>query len=295
MPDDEQHRLERLGKLQPPTFSGAEGEDAQGFLDKCQRMLRTVGLLESSGVAFTIFQFLGAAFSWWEDFERRSPVGATPLSWQQFSALFLEKYVPQSHREELRRQFEWLTQGDMTVTQYEVRERVLVATFEEVVDIACEIETARRREREEREAKRPQGSSSFGGTLSRDQFQRGRGRSFRPTQSAHPEYSGASLGRGHQGFQQGQSSLSTLPAQSSSRAPSVQGSFVAGPSTGHSGARGSLQSPSLALGSCFKCGEFGYMRRQCPRLRGGQYQQRDQSSISAPVTSPPTHPARGGG
>jgi len=35
MPDNEQRRLERFGRLQPPSFGGAEGEDAQGFLDKC--------------------------------------------------------------------------------------------------------------------------------------------------------------------------------------------------------------------------------------------------------------------
>ncbi|XP_023773747.1 uncharacterized protein LOC111922420, partial [Cyanistes caeruleus] len=128
MPDDEQRRLERFGRLQPPSFSGAEGEDAQGFLDKCQRMLRTAGILESSGVAFTTFQFTGAAFNWWEAYERRRPVDAAPLTWQQFSTLFLE------------------------------RERVLSATFEEVVDIAREIETVRRQEREEREVKRPRGS-----------------------------------------------------------------------------------------------------------------------------------------
>ncbi|XP_070041367.1 uncharacterized protein [Nicotiana tomentosiformis] len=33
MPEDEHRRLERFGRLQPPSFSGAEGEDAQGFLD----------------------------------------------------------------------------------------------------------------------------------------------------------------------------------------------------------------------------------------------------------------------
>ena len=71
-------------------------------------MLRTIGILETSGVAFTTFQFTGAAFTWWEAYERRRPVGAAPLTWQEFSTLFLEKYVPQSRREELRRQFEWL-------------------------------------------------------------------------------------------------------------------------------------------------------------------------------------------
>ena len=74
-------------------------------------MLRTPGILETSGVAFTTFQFFGAAFTWWEAYERRRPVGAAPLTWQQFSILFLEKYVPQPRREELRRQFEWLRQG----------------------------------------------------------------------------------------------------------------------------------------------------------------------------------------
>ena len=71
-------------------------------------MIRTAGILESSGVSFTTFQFQGAAFTWWEDFERRRHVGAAPLTCQQFSTLFLEKYVLQSRREELRRQFEVL-------------------------------------------------------------------------------------------------------------------------------------------------------------------------------------------
>ena len=35
MADDEQRRLERFERLRPPSFSGAESEDAQGFLDKC--------------------------------------------------------------------------------------------------------------------------------------------------------------------------------------------------------------------------------------------------------------------
>ncbi|XP_070041043.1 uncharacterized protein [Nicotiana tomentosiformis] len=121
MSDDEHWRLERFGRLQPPSFSGTEAEDAQGFLDKCQRTLRTTGILETSGVSFTTFQFSGDAFSWWEAYERRRLDVATPFTWKEFSILFLEKFVPQSHREELRRQFEQLYQGDMSVTEYEMR------------------------------------------------------------------------------------------------------------------------------------------------------------------------------
>ena len=103
MPDDEQRCLERFSRLAPPPYSGAQGEDAQGFLDKCRRMLRTAGILETSGVSFTTFQFSGATFTWWEAYERRRPVGSAPLSWQEFSTLFLEKWVPRSQREEWRR------------------------------------------------------------------------------------------------------------------------------------------------------------------------------------------------
>ncbi|XP_070011329.1 uncharacterized protein [Nicotiana sylvestris] len=141
--------------------------------------------------------------------ERRSPVCAAPLTWQQFSVLFLEKYVSQSHRDELYRQFEQLRHDDMVVVQYEIRfseldhhaiclvptdrerirrfvdgltyqlqilmtrERVSGASFEEVVDIARDIESIRRRD-----------------------------------------------------SQQGHSSLNAFPSQSSSRAPSVQGSSM---------------------------------------------------------------------
>nr|XP_033511485.1 uncharacterized protein LOC117276241 [Nicotiana tomentosiformis] len=55
MPDDERRRLERFVRLQPPSFSGTEGKDAQGFLDRYQRILRTAGMLETNGVSFTIF------------------------------------------------------------------------------------------------------------------------------------------------------------------------------------------------------------------------------------------------
>nr|XP_009792139.1 PREDICTED: uncharacterized protein LOC104239254 [Nicotiana sylvestris] len=80
------------------------------------------------------------------------------------------------------------------------RERILSHTFEDAVDVARDIETDRRLEREEREAKRPRGSASHSGALSRGQFQQSRGRSYRPHQSARPEYCGPSSGHGHQGF-----------------------------------------------------------------------------------------------
>ncbi|XP_070057693.1 uncharacterized protein [Nicotiana tomentosiformis] len=121
MTDDEQRRLERFGRLHLPSFSRKEAEDAQGFLDKCQRTFRTAGILETSGVSLTTFQFSRAAFRWWEAYERRRAIGAAPLTWQEFGVIFLEKFVSHSHREELCRQFEQLHRDGMSVTRYEMR------------------------------------------------------------------------------------------------------------------------------------------------------------------------------
>ncbi|XP_070046958.1 uncharacterized protein [Nicotiana tomentosiformis] len=113
--------LRYFGRLRPLSFSGSESEDPQVFLDKCQRMLRIAGILETNGVSFTTFQFSGVAFRWWEAYERRMPVGAPPPTWQEFSVLFLEKFVSQYCREELGIQFEQLWQDGMSVTQYKMR------------------------------------------------------------------------------------------------------------------------------------------------------------------------------
>ncbi|XP_070046323.1 uncharacterized protein [Nicotiana tomentosiformis] len=156
--------------------------------------------------------------------------------------------MPQSCKEEMRRQFESLHQGDMYMTQYEMRyselaghaiwlvpkdkervrrfidgltfqlrllmtrERVSGATFDEVVYIARQIEIVRIQERVEREAKRPRGQGVFSGIPSGGQFHHGRGRPFRYAQTARLVHHGASSGHGSHIFQQGHSSLSALPA-----------------------------------------------------------------------------------
>ncbi|XP_070046459.1 uncharacterized protein [Nicotiana tomentosiformis] len=98
MSDEELKRLEQFGRLRPPEFSGAKSEDAQNFLDRCQRILRT--------------RLSGVAFRWWEAYEVSRLAGATPFMWHEFSVLFLEKFVPQTRREKLRRQFGQLRQKD---------------------------------------------------------------------------------------------------------------------------------------------------------------------------------------
>ncbi|XP_070056618.1 uncharacterized protein [Nicotiana tomentosiformis] len=202
MADDEQRRLERFGRLRPPLFSGSESEDAQGFLDKCQRMLQTMCILETSGVSFTTFSFLGL------------PSDGGRLS----------------RREVLHRQFEQLRQDGISVTQYEMRfselarhavwliptdrerimiyidgltyqlrllmtrERVSGATFDEVVYIARQIDMVRSQEIGEREAKMARGPGDFSSVPSGGRFYHDRRRPYKHAQTGHLVHRGASSG-----------------------------------------------------------------------------------------------------
>ncbi|XP_070003826.1 uncharacterized protein, partial [Nicotiana sylvestris] len=124
------------------------------------------------------------------------------------------------------------------------RQRVSDTSFEEVVDIARDIESIRRQERVEREAKRPRGSGSFGGVLFGGKFHHGRGRPFRHAPAARLAHRGASSSHDYHSSQQGHSSLSALPAQSSSHAPLVQGSSMAAQQRGQAASSAPVTSPS---------------------------------------------------
>ncbi|XP_070034375.1 uncharacterized protein [Nicotiana tomentosiformis] len=114
-------RLDKFTKLFPDHFSGAPSEDPQECLDNCHEVLRNMNIVETNGVDFTAFQMNGSTKKWWRDYLLTRPAGPPALTSDQFSQLFLEKFLPITLREEHRRQFERLQQSSMTVTQYETR------------------------------------------------------------------------------------------------------------------------------------------------------------------------------
>ncbi|XP_070036766.1 uncharacterized protein [Nicotiana tomentosiformis] len=309
MSDEEQKRLERFGRLKPPEFSGEELENAQDFLDRCQQILRTAGISETSGVAFTTFQLTGEAYRWWQFYELSGLVRARSLSWHEFSILFFEKFVPQTRMEELRRDFEQLRQGDMTMTQYEMRfiylachDIWLVPTkrgwirrfidglnygpryslareaetdvrFDQVVEISRRLEFVRRLEHEEREGKRTRSFGGFSGTSSVAQSHHSRGRPYWPAQMARPVYRAALASHGSYSARPHQSSFSALLEQSSSCALSVQGLSVPGSSSGYSSSQGPMQAPPpFPARGCYVCEELEHMRKYCPRGYRGPVQ-----------------------
>ncbi|XP_070047447.1 uncharacterized protein [Nicotiana tomentosiformis] len=111
-------RLDKFTKLFPIYFSGTPSEDPHDFLDRCYEVLQNMGIIESNGVDFSMFQVTGSAERWWKDYVFTKPVGSPALTWEKFSQLFLENFLPITLRENYRKQFEHLQQGNMSVTQY---------------------------------------------------------------------------------------------------------------------------------------------------------------------------------
>ncbi|XP_070041620.1 uncharacterized protein [Nicotiana tomentosiformis] len=190
MNDEEQKRLEIFERLCPPSFSGTESDDAQDFLDRCQRMLRTASILETSGVSSTTFQLTGEAFIWWETYEMSRPVELAR------HAVWL---VP-AEKENIRRFINGLNYQFRFVMTLG---NVAGAKFDEVVDNARQLKMVCTQEREKRAAKTSCGPGNSSGVPSGGKSYHSTGRPYRPTQMAHPAHRGASASHGSSGSYSG--------------------------------------------------------------------------------------------
>ncbi|XP_070002728.1 uncharacterized protein [Nicotiana sylvestris] len=112
-------RLYRFTKLFTTTYGGKASKDPKDYLNSFHEFLRNMGIVETNGVDFAAFRLSGSAKKWWRVYCLARPAGSPSLTWDKFSQLFLEKYLPITQREDYRRQFERLQQGSITVTQYE--------------------------------------------------------------------------------------------------------------------------------------------------------------------------------
>ncbi|XP_069143294.1 uncharacterized protein [Solanum lycopersicum] len=100
---------------------GGKSEDAHKFLTTCRELLEVVGLAESHRVRYATLQLRGPARDWWRTYSGCLPVGSPPVTWEQFSSAFQDRFIPWSVREEIRLRFESLRQDGLSVTEYEAR------------------------------------------------------------------------------------------------------------------------------------------------------------------------------
>ena len=111
------------------------------WLEEVEKAFESMNCTDSERVRFASYQLQGEAYRWWKTIRRQGSADQ-PLSWEFFRQEFLKRYFPESLRDAKAQEFVELTQGSMTVAQYETR-------FEELSYFApglvtTEIERARR-------------------------------------------------------------------------------------------------------------------------------------------------------
>ncbi|XP_069154563.1 uncharacterized protein [Solanum lycopersicum] len=141
----------------------------------------------SHGVDYTAFQMTGSAKQCWRDYIISRPAGSHPLSWTQFTQVFLSKFVPRSERERKRAVFEEVERVRRFVKGLIIPIRLGVSQvaasgvpFQKVVDAAKEFYLIRREGFKQREGKRTRYSGDYGGAPPRSRSYLGRGSSHQP-------------------------------------------------------------------------------------------------------------------
>lgn len=104
-----------------PKFDDAPSDQAYAFISDCQDKLYNMVILETHRVDYTSYLFTGLAKEWWVSVIAWRPVGSPIITWEQFTEICLERFIPLSLRESHRDEFDRLHQGFMSVAEYETK------------------------------------------------------------------------------------------------------------------------------------------------------------------------------
>ncbi|XP_075663221.1 uncharacterized protein LOC142632761 [Castanea sativa] len=107
-------------RLSPPTFKGTtEPMEAEKWIIEMEKVFKVLECSEGEKVTYAAYMLRGDAYDWWRLEEDKRGQETEPWTWELFKSVFYEKYFPKSIRFQKEKEFIRLTQGNMTVAQYE--------------------------------------------------------------------------------------------------------------------------------------------------------------------------------
>lgn len=110
--------IAQFQKLGPPIFKGSDNpEDIYNFLRELEGVFRVAQCSEGEKMLLGPFQLKERAAEWW--LGESSRLGTEVITWEDFKWRLESKFLPETVRERLRDQFLHLSQGSMSVIEYE--------------------------------------------------------------------------------------------------------------------------------------------------------------------------------
>ena len=95
-------------------------KEAEKWIIEMEKVFRVLECSEGEKVAYAAYMLRGDAYDWWQLEEEKRGQETKPWTWELFKSVFHEKYFPKSICFQKEKEFIKLTQGNMTVAQYEV-------------------------------------------------------------------------------------------------------------------------------------------------------------------------------
>ncbi|XP_042035072.1 uncharacterized protein LOC121781389 [Salvia splendens] len=108
-------------KHKPPVFDGmGEPEKAESRIRALERIFTILMCNDAERMACVTYQLTGSAVFWWDTKMKTTPRDqVNGMTWENFKEAIYNKYVPKSYRKAKAAEFYNLTQGRMSVTEYD--------------------------------------------------------------------------------------------------------------------------------------------------------------------------------
>ncbi|KAI8524910.1 hypothetical protein RHMOL_Rhmol13G0186100 [Rhododendron molle] len=124
--------------MKPPQFNGESSDPLVGdhWLSQVRKIFNALKITEDDHwVSIVACQLIDEANEWWESVlgarrdarrmaravNRTNEPDVENLTWAEFEELFENQYFPETYHEQLREQFEKLEQGNMIVSNYDIK------------------------------------------------------------------------------------------------------------------------------------------------------------------------------
>ena len=111
--------LQDFLRFNPVTFSNSSNPlHADDWLCDITFQIESANVAPANYVTFAMYHLRGSAAQWWESHRRTLPTG-TVTTWEEFQTAFRARHIPQGLMYQKKKEFSKLTQGKMTVEEYQ--------------------------------------------------------------------------------------------------------------------------------------------------------------------------------